>query len=98
VSIVESLRVTEISHGGAKVDLAVALAPESLHTFRLHLGEVPVVLSARIVYCRIGDIGDDGVTYRAGLEFTGVPAHVGTAIAEYIARLAAAREDGAPPG
>ena len=94
VTIVQPVRVVDISPGGASVEIERALALESLHDFRLALGERTAVVKARVAYCRISDIWPDHVIYRAGLEFIEVSSHASVAIAAYIAETATARQGG----
>jgi hypothetical protein len=98
VTIIEPLRLIEISGGGAKIEVETPLVPESLHAFRFRLPERPVVVTARIVYCRITDLTSEAIVYCAGIEFTAVPPHVKEAIAAYIDRLEAARTPDGLPG
>jgi c-di-GMP-binding flagellar brake protein YcgR len=84
VTIVQPLRVSDLSQGGAAVELARQLAIESLHEFRLVLGPRTVVAKGRVVYCRISNIAVDHVTYLAGIEFIDLSAHAREAIALYI--------------
>jgi hypothetical protein len=91
VTIVEPLRVVDISRGGVRVDLASPLAPESLHPFRLQLGAGAIVVKGRVAHCRIDAVDPERVVYCAGVEFIEPPVHVRDAIAAYIDRLTAAR-------
>lgn len=92
VTIVEPVRITDISQHGASVELERSLALESLHDFRLALGERSAIVKARVAYCRVSDIWPDHMIYRAGLEFLDVSPRVHDAIAAYIAETKTARE------
>lgn len=92
VTIVEPVRIIDISQHGASVEIERSLALESLHDFRLSLGERSAVVKARVAYCRVSDIWPDHMTYRAGLEFLELSPHVREAIAAYIAGTTDARE------
>ncbi|MCL4845405.1 MAG: PilZ domain-containing protein [Acidobacteria bacterium] len=91
VTILQPVSVVEISRGGAQVEVSVRLALDSLHDFRLALGDRVVVVKARIVHCRIAEFMHDQVVYRAGVEFIEPSDHVVRAIDEYLDRLRAAR-------
>jgi hypothetical protein len=92
VTIVQPVRVMDISINGASVEIERPLVIESLHDFRLPLGEVSVVVKARVAYCRISDIWPDHVIYRAGVEFINVQPQVREAIAQHISDIKAARQ------
>jgi c-di-GMP-binding flagellar brake protein YcgR len=92
VTIVQPVRIIDISAGGASVEIERALALESLHDFRLNLGERSAIVKARVAYCRISDIWPDHVMYRAGLEFVEVSPHARDAIATYITDTTVARQ------
>lgn len=77
--------VRQISERGMQVETTSALQLDSLHDFRISLGEVSVVLKGRVVHCRISDVGHDLVTYAAGVEFVAPSAHAMEAIASFIA-------------
>jgi hypothetical protein len=63
------MAVKELSHGGAQVETAFPLHLDSLHEFRLTLGDQSVVVKGRIVHCSISDIDQEIVLYRSGIEF-----------------------------
>jgi c-di-GMP-binding flagellar brake protein YcgR len=93
VMIFQPMVITQISLGGARIETTFPLHLDSLHDFRLTLGSnLSVVVKGRIVHCRISDVDQEQVTYRAGVEFVELPEHVKTAISEFIARLKEARE------
>ena len=84
VTIVEPVRIVDISLCGAAVELERSLALESLHDFRLALGDRSAIVKARVAYCRVSDIWPDRMVYRAGLEFLDVAPRVRDAIAAFI--------------
>ncbi len=92
VTIVEPVRIIDISQHGASVEIERSLALESLHDFRLALGDRSAIVKARVAYCRVSDIWPDHVIYRAGLEFLDLSPHAEAAIAAYIADTKTARE------
>ena len=69
VMVFQPMAVKEISHGGAQVETAFPLHLDSLHDFRLTLGDRSVVVKGRIVHCSISDVDQEIVLYRSGVEF-----------------------------
>ena len=61
--------VHQISQGGMQVETAFPLQLDSLHDFRLTLGDRSIVVKGRVAHSRISDVDQDGVTYRSGIEF-----------------------------
>jgi c-di-GMP-binding flagellar brake protein YcgR len=92
VTIVEPVRIIDLSQHGASVEIERSLPLESLHDVRLALGDRSAVVKARVAYCRVSDIWPDHMIYRAGLEFLDVSPHVRQAIAAFIAETKDARQ------
>lgn len=69
VMVFQPMAVRELSHGGAQVETAFPLHVDSLHEFRLTLGDRSVVVKGRIVHCSITDIDQEVVLYKSGVEF-----------------------------
>ncbi len=84
VSILAPLTIKEISRGGALVETAFPLQLNSLHEFRLELVSGSVVLRGRIAHCRIIEVAQGVVVYRAGLEFIEPSDHAVAAVEHYI--------------
>jgi hypothetical protein len=84
VMLFQPMAIREISHGGAQVDTAFPLQLDSLHQFRLTLGDRSVVVQARVAHCSITDVDQELVTYRSGIEFIEPSEHVDAAIAGFI--------------
>ena len=84
VMIFQPISITEISHTGAKIDSAFPLHLESLHDFRLTLGDRSVVVKGRISYCAINDVDQESVVYRSGVEFIEPSTRVSGVIDEFI--------------
>lgn len=76
--------VRQMSHGGMQVETAFPLQLDSLHDFRLTLGDRSVVVKGRVAHSRISDVDQDIVTYRTGVEFIELSERVQTAIAAFI--------------
>jgi len=69
VMVYQPMAVKVLSRGGATVETAFPLHVDSLHEFRLTLGERSVVVKGRIVHCSISDVDQEIVLYRSGVEF-----------------------------
>lgn len=90
--------VLEMSHGGMQVETAFPLQLDSLHDFRLTLGERSVVVKGRVAHSRISDVDQDIVTYRTGVEFIELSDRVKAAISLFVDEIAkAAAHESAPP-
>jgi hypothetical protein len=84
VMIFQPMVIREISRGGAQIESNYSLQLDSLHEFRLTLGERSVIVKARVAHCSISDVDQEQVIYRSGIEFVEPPARVAAAIAEFI--------------
>ena len=89
IMVFEPLRVKELGPHGATIETAFPLPLNSLHDLRLTLGTGAVVVKARVVHSHVGEMGEDGVRYRSGMEFVEPPAYVGVAITEFLESLKA---------
>jgi hypothetical protein len=87
VRIVHPIKVIEISEGGASLEVTQPLVIESLHDFRVELGDNIVIVKGRVAHSRVADVDHGRVAYRAGIEFIDPPAHVREAIYDYIIGL-----------
>jgi hypothetical protein len=84
VMVFQPTTIHQISRGGMQVETGFPLHLDSLHDFRLTLGERSVVVKGRVAHCRISDVDQDVVTYRSGVEFVEPSARVAAAIGEFI--------------
>src|SRR5262245_27563051 len=84
VMVFQPVAVKEISLGGADIESAFALQPNTLHDFRLSLGERSVVLKGRVVRCAISDVDQEIVLYRSGVEFVELSDRVREVITQFI--------------
>ena len=87
VMVFQPMAIREISHRGVQIDTDFALQLDSLHDFRLSLGDRSVVLKGRVAHCSIADVGQDVVTYRTGVEFVEPPERVRGAITDFVASV-----------
>ena len=69
VMIFQPISIKEISRGGAQVETGFPLQLDSLHDFRLTLGDRSVVVKGRVVHCSITDVEQELVLYRPGIEY-----------------------------
>jgi hypothetical protein len=87
VQVYQPMTILDVSVGGAQIETPFALHLDSLHEFRISLGERSVVARGRIVHCHIGEIRDGVVIYCSGVEFVEVSDHVQSAIEHFVAAL-----------
>src|SRR5262252_564696 len=76
VMVFQPMAIKEISRGGAQIETSFPLHLDSLHDFRLTLGERSVVVKGRVVHCSITDVEEEMVVYRAGIEFIEPPERI----------------------
>ena len=69
VMVFQPMTIIEISHNGAQVETPFPLQLDSLHEFRLSLGDRSVVVKGRIVHCYVGELRNDVTVFRSGIEF-----------------------------
>jgi hypothetical protein len=108
VKVYQPMTILDISKGGAQIETPFALQLDSLHDFRLSLGERSIIVKGRIAHCHIGELKEGVVLYRTGVEFIETSGHVQSAIVHFVEALklvkkataiavAAAPGPGAPP-
>lgn len=84
VMVFQPMAIREISRGGAQVETSFPLQLDSLHDFRLTLGDRSIVIKGRVAHCSISDVDQEVVLYRSGIEFVEPPERVAGVIAEFI--------------
>lgn len=84
VMVFQPMAIKEISRGGAQVETGFPLHLDSLHDFRLTLGDRSLVVKGRVVHCSVTDLEQEQVVYRAGLEFVEPAERVSSAIGDFI--------------
>jgi len=92
VKVFQPVTIKEISAGGAQIETAFPLQLDSLHDFRLALSDHSIVTKGRVAHCRIAEVDQDLILYRAGIEFVEPSHRVRAAIAEFLAQLRRGRE------
>src|SRR3954469_5693030 len=80
VQVYQPMTILDVSRGGAQVETAFPLQLDSLHDFRISLGERSVVVKGRIAHCQIGDLKEGAALYRTGVEFVEIADHAQLAI------------------
>jgi PilZ domain-containing protein len=84
VMVFEAMAIKEIARGGMLVETAFPVQLDSLHEFRLTLGDRSVVVKGRIVHCSIADVDQEAVVYHSGVEFVEPSERVSEAIVDFI--------------
>ena len=91
VTVFQPMSIKEISHGGAQVETGFPLQLDSLHDFRLTLGDRSLVVKGRVVHCSITDVEQELVLYRSGIEFIEPSERISAVIADFIAAVTTGR-------
>jgi len=92
VMVFQPTAIKQISQGGMQCETGFPLQLDSLHDFRLTLGERSIVVKGRVAHSHISDVDQDIVTYRSGIEFIEPSERVASVIAEFIELLRQQRE------
>jgi hypothetical protein len=87
VMIFQHMLIRQISKGGMQVETGFPLHLDSLHEFRLTLGDRSVVVKGRIAHSHISEVDQAVVTYRSGIEFIEPSPPVAAAITAFINTL-----------
>src|SRR5882762_5572329 len=91
VMVFQPMTIKEMSRAGAQVETRFPLQLDSLHEFRLTLGDRSVVVKGRVAHCSISDVDQELVIYRSGIEFVEPPDRVYSVIAEFIEAIMGGR-------
>ena len=91
VMVFQPMTILDISVGGAQIETAFALQLDSLHDFRLSLGDRSVVVKGRVAHCHIGELTDVAAYYRTGIEFVDLSDHAQHAIGDFMLAMKYAR-------
>jgi hypothetical protein len=87
VKVYQPMTILDVSRGGAQVETAFPLQLDSLHDFRISLGERLVVVKGRIAHCHVGDFTEGAILYRSGVEFIETSDHVQAALEHFVRAL-----------
>src|SRR5215204_1907843 len=84
VMVFQPAGIRQMSHGGMQVETGFPLQLDSLHDFRLTLGDRSIVIKGRVAHCSISDVDQEIVLYRSGIEFIEPPERVAGVIASFL--------------
>jgi c-di-GMP-binding flagellar brake protein YcgR len=87
VKVYQPMTILDISKGGTQIETPFALQLDSLHDFRISIGERSVVVKGRIAHCHIAELNEGIVLYRSGVEFIELSEHVHSAIDHFVEAL-----------
>jgi hypothetical protein len=94
-TVAQPIAIKELSRTGALIESSFPLQIDSLHQFRLTLGDKILVLRGRIAHCRINEVEQDRVIYASGVDFVDLsPAAAGT-LAGFLDGVKSGRQAGA---
>jgi c-di-GMP-binding flagellar brake protein YcgR len=91
VKVYQPMTILDISRGGAQIETPFALQLDSLHDFRISLGDRSVVVKGRIAHCHIGELTEGIVLYRTGVEFVEISEHAAAAVQGFVEALKASQ-------
>jgi hypothetical protein len=95
VKVFQPMTILDVSHGGAQIETLFALQLDSLHDFRISLGDRSIVVKGRIAHCHIGELKEGIILYRTGVEFIENSDHAQTALEDFVEALKASRRTSA---
>jgi hypothetical protein len=87
VKVFQPMTILDVSHGGAQIETPFALQLDSLHDFRISLGDRSIVVKGRIAHCHIGELKEGVVLYRTGVEFIENSDHAQAALEHFVEAL-----------
>ena len=87
VMVFQPMVIKEIALGGVQVETGFPLQLDSLHEFRLTLGDRSVVVKGRVAHCSISDVEQEIVLYRSGVEFVEPSERVFAVISDFITAI-----------
>src|SRR5438093_7286149 len=87
VTVFQPMAIKEISRGGAQVETGFPIQLDSLHEFRLTLGDRSVVVKGRVAHCSISDVDQEIVLYRSGIEFIEPSERVYGVVSDFITAI-----------
>ena len=87
VKVFQPMTILDVSHGGAQIETPFALQLDSLHDFRISLGDLSIIVKGRIAYCHIGELKEGAILYRSGVEFIENSEHAQAALDQFVEAL-----------
>jgi hypothetical protein len=94
-TVAQPIAIKELSRTGALIESSFPLQIDSLHQFRLTLGERTVVVRGRIAHCRINEVEQDRVIYAAGVDFVDLSPGAAETLAGFLDGVKSGRQAGA---
>jgi hypothetical protein len=91
VMVYEPMAIKQVSLAGVSIETTFPLQIDSLHDFRLMLGDRSLVVKGRIVHTHVCDVEHGEVIYRSGIEFVEPSERVTEAIADFMHAIRAGR-------
>jgi hypothetical protein len=91
VMVFQPMAIKEISRGGAQVETSFPLQLDSLHDFRLTIGDQSIIVKGRVAHCSISDVDQELVVYRSGIEFVEPSDAVQSVISGFIDAIVSGR-------
>ena len=91
VMVFQAMAVKDLSDTGARVETPFALQLDSLHEFRLTLGDHSVVVKGRVAHCQISDVEHEQIAYQTGIQFVDLSDRVKAAIEQFLSTVDSAR-------
>ena len=91
VMVFQPMAIKEISRGGAQIETGFPLQLDSLHDFRLTLGDRSIIVKGRVTHCSICEVDQEVVLYRSGVEFIEPSDRVNGVINEFIEAIISGR-------
>jgi hypothetical protein len=87
VTVYQPMTILDISKGGLQIETPFALQLDSLHDFKISLGELSIVVKGRIAHSHVGELAEGTVLYRMGVEFIENTDHAQSAIEAFVDAL-----------
>jgi hypothetical protein len=87
VKVYQPMTILDISKGGLLIETPFALQLDSLHDFKISLGELSIVVKGRIAHSHVGELAEGTVHYRMGIEFIENTDHAQSAIEAFVDAL-----------
>ena len=91
VMVYQPMVLTQVSRRGAEVETTFPLQIDSLHDFRVVLGDRSIVVKGRVVHAHVSNVENEATIYRSGIEFVEPSERIVEAIGEFMAEVAATK-------
>lgn len=91
VMVFQPTSIRQISLGGVGVETTFPLHLDSLHDFRLTIGDRSIVVKGRVVHSHVSEVDNDVLMYFSGVEFVEPTEHALAAISDFIELVRQAR-------